>query len=238
MQYRMTNLRLQSLLLRADPVTPHNWAAVGLTPLIICPRTSDREGMRWRKRDCARSKHPLSLSLGVGGPRPLNCASSHCSSRAAPTGRYGRKLSGNTLIVPQPTAQAQRGIRSIMGFILASSGCPMLDFLKPLARFHQPLPTPEGTFFRAASMYLLAQYFISKAGQTPDFDLAGLKQHYENLQIVNQALAERLRTTGIEDATVNALVLLDTYAASIPDMIQTSLGNLKYLFAGYLHENG
>jgi hypothetical protein len=132
---------------------------------------------------------------------------------------------------------AQQGIRSLMGLILAASGCPLLDFLKPLARFHQPLPTPEGTFFRAVSMYLLAQYFVSKSGQTPDFELVRLKKHYENLQIVNRALAERLRSAETQDAAVNALVLLDTYAMSIPDMIETSLSNLKYLFTGYLRES-
>ena len=55
---------------------------------------------------------------------------------------------------------AQKGISSLMGLIMATSGCPHTNFLKPMARFHLPLASIEETVCRAVSMYLLAQYFL------------------------------------------------------------------------------
>ena len=40
--------------------------------------------------------------------------------------------------VAQDTS-AQKGISSMMGLIIATSGCPHTAFLRPMARFHQPL---------------------------------------------------------------------------------------------------
>ena len=37
---------------------------------------------------------------------------------------------------------------------MALSGCPVLEQLKPMARFHLPFASVEETIYRAASMYL------------------------------------------------------------------------------------
>lgn len=60
---------------------------------------------------------------------------------------------------------AQKGVSSLMGLIMATSGCPHTNFLKPMARFHLPLASIEETMCRAVSMYLLAQYFRRKQGK-------------------------------------------------------------------------
>ena len=50
-------------------------------------------------------------------------------------------------------------IRSLIGLIMALSGCPHMEFFKPLARFHLPWASLEETTLRSASIYLLMQFF-------------------------------------------------------------------------------
>jgi hypothetical protein len=55
---------------------------------------------------------------------------------------------------------AQKAISSLMGLVIATSGCPHTRFFRPMAaRFHLPFTDAEETIYRAVSMYLLAQYF-------------------------------------------------------------------------------
>lgn len=125
----------------------------------------------------------------------------------------------------------QRALSSILGLLMATSGCPQLAFLRPLARFHQPFATREETMFRATSAYLLGQYFKHQQGLPVDFVLTGLKEAYNDLQIVNIGMARRLR--GIDmggDANVNAIVLLDLFAKELPQAIDENLYELAHLF--------
>lgn len=146
------------------------------------------------------------------------------------------------VITPERTIRneipAQRGISSLMGLILASSGCPRTAFLKPMARFHLPLASAEETLYRAASMYLLAQYFLHQKGESADLDLDGLKAAYANLHIVNHSLADRLRCATEKDSAVNALILLDFFAKNIPIVIEESLAEIRYLFSPFLGATG
>ena len=129
---------------------------------------------------------------------------------------------------------AQRGISSLMGLVIATSGCPHTIFFKPMARFHLPLASEEETMYRAMSMYLLAQYFLKKEGKEADFELEGLKEIYNNIQLVNIAIAKRLRAATETDSSVNALIMLDTYAKALPYFIEEALEEIRYLFTPYL----
>ena len=128
---------------------------------------------------------------------------------------------------------AQRGIGSLMGLVIASSGCPHTAYLRPMARFHLPLASNEETVYRATSMYFLAQYFAKKEGAQAALDLDGLSRIYENLQIINVAIAERLRAATTTDSSVNAIVVLDVYAKTVEMVIGGSLERIRYLFAPY-----
>ena len=128
---------------------------------------------------------------------------------------------------------AQRGIGSLMGLVIASSGCPHTAYLRPMARFHLPLASNEETVYRATSMYFLAQYFAKKEGAKADLELDGLSRIYENLQIINVAIAERLRAATTTDSSVNAIVVLDVYAKTVEMVIGGSLERIRYLFAPY-----
>lgn len=129
---------------------------------------------------------------------------------------------------------AQEGLSSLMGLLIATSGCPLTEYFKPMARFHLPLASRDETMYRAASMYLLAQYYIHREGREADFQLDGLKKIYDNIQKVNYSVAERLRAASEADSPVNAIVILDTYAKAIPIVIEDSLEYIKYLFNSYI----
>lgn len=132
----------------------------------------------------------------------------------------------------QGRAPAQRVASSLIGLVVATSGCPRSAFLKPMAWFHLPFASEEETIFRAVSTYLLSQYFAAGAGQVPDWSLDGLSRHYADLHEVNVAMAQRLREACKHDAIVNAVVLLDLFAKAVPFSVQESLESLQPLFIG------
>ncbi len=131
---------------------------------------------------------------------------------------------------------AQQAIGSLMGLLMAVSGCPHMSFFRPMARFHLPWATGEETTYRAASMYLLAQYFLRRAGKESDPELEGLLKIYQQVRAVNRAFVERLRAATREDSAINALVLLDMHALTLPFAVDESLKELRHLFAAFLED--
>ena len=132
---------------------------------------------------------------------------------------------------------AQKAVSSLMGLIMATSGCPHMDFFKPMARFHLPLANAEETVYRATSMYLLAQYFLQREGKEADMELEGLKRIYSNIQIINESMAERLRAISEKDVALNSLAILDIFAQSLTFMIEDSLEEVRYLFEPYFRRH-
>lgn len=128
----------------------------------------------------------------------------------------------------------QLGLSSLLGIYMVTSGCPILDKLKPMVRFHLPFANPEETQYRVLSMYLLAQYFVQRHGGTPDWDFSELSSIYHEIQTVNRAFCGRLHTLQGEDAVPNAIVILDSFAQGIAfNLDQTSLNKTEHLFAAY-----
>lgn len=128
----------------------------------------------------------------------------------------------------------QKGISSMMGLVIATCGCPHTAFFKAMGRFHLPLASNEETIFRATSMYLLAQYFLKMDGRQADLELEGLTKIYHNMQVVNVAIAKRLRSTSMSDSSINAIVILDNFAKNLPYAIEKSLKDLRHLFLPFL----
>jgi hypothetical protein len=85
-------------------------------------------------------------------------------------------------------------------------------------------------------MYMLAQYFLKTEGREADSGLTGLNDIYSRLHEVNTHCAMRLRYGASGDSTVNAVVLLDMFAKSMPYAIEESLEELGHLFHPFLHE--
>ena len=128
---------------------------------------------------------------------------------------------------------AQRAISSLMGLLIAASGCPHTAYFKPMARFHLPLSEPIETIYRVATMYLLAQYFRQERDLIPEQTLEGLTKIYRNMQIINNALAERIRTASETDSSVNALVMLDMQAKTAYYVIEDYLDEIRPIFSAY-----
>jgi len=124
----------------------------------------------------------------------------------------------------------QKGLSSLMGLVIATSGCPHTTFFKSMARFHLPLADEEETISRVTSMYLLAQYFLKNEGKPADFELKGLMELYNNMHIINKTIAMRLRAASKTDSTVNAIVLLDVFTFVLPLSIETYLQEIRHLF--------
>lgn len=132
---------------------------------------------------------------------------------------------------------AQRAIGSLMGLMIAASHCPHTHFFKPMARFHLPLASEDETIYRATANFMLAQYLRKGDNPSPDCNLEGLNTIYRNMQIVNRAMAARLRATAQTDSSINAIILLDMYAKSVPYVIRRDLEELRPLFAPYLESS-
>jgi hypothetical protein len=156
--------------------------------------------------------------------------------------RFDRLLSFHRTMVCVKTAErmircdtsVQRGMCSLMGLMMASSGCPLTAFFKPMARFHLPFASTEETIWRATSTYLLAQYFRQQAGNEADISFQGLSSLYHQIQIVNSAFSKRMRAACHLDSMINAIALLDMLAKSMPYAIEESLEQIRDFFAPYL----
>ena len=127
----------------------------------------------------------------------------------------------------------QKGLSSLMGLVIATSGCPHTTFFKSMARFHLPLADEDETICRVTSMYLLAQYFLMNEGKPADFVLKGLMELYDNMHIINTTIAKRLRAASKTDSAVNAIVLLDIFTSVLPLSIETCLQDIRHLFNFY-----
>ncbi len=124
------------------------------------------------------------------------------------------------------------GLSAIFGVIMATSDCPIMEFLKPMARFHLPFATIEETTVRTASMYLLAQYFRYKDQPGMKFDFRTLERHYAKVQQVNEGLLRRINGVSSEDADKNAIITLHSLSQFLSMEIDYSLGGLESIFMG------
>lgn len=132
------------------------------------------------------------------------------------------------------TVPLQRAIASMLGLVAPTCGCPKAAYMKPMARFHLPLSTEEETLFRVTGMFLLAHHLMEKNSRIKSAaNFSGLKAIYEELHILNRAMASRLRGTTVSDSAKNAIALLDMYTNLMPMMIEDNLPALSDLFSTY-----
>jgi hypothetical protein len=128
----------------------------------------------------------------------------------------------------------QHGLSPLVGIIMTTSGCPIMEHLKPMVRFHLPFASLDETIFRMVSMYLFVQYYRHQDGKPAEWNLDGLLKAYAEVSIVNRDFANRLRNAAKKDANINALVNLDCIAAMMPFAAEETLKNLKPYFSAYL----
>lgn len=134
----------------------------------------------------------------------------------------------------EATVPAQHAVRSLVGLLLALSSCPVMEKLRPMAHFHLPFGGQEHTAFRHLGTYLIAQYLRQRHGLTPSWDLGELLELFKRLHRVNRALADRLREASSQDATINSLISLDTFAKSAEMDIEEHFAHWEKIFEPYL----
>ena len=131
----------------------------------------------------------------------------------------------------------QEALSSVLGIIMVTSGCPTLDLLRPMTRLHLPFANLEETIFRAASTYLLAQYFRRKRGMSTNWDLVELMSIYRRIGAINNSLCDYLRQAVSQDANLNALIVLDTFGQMLTGSIEAELAQFEHLFTPYPSED-
>jgi hypothetical protein len=132
----------------------------------------------------------------------------------------------------------QKGLSSIIGIYMSTSNCPILSKMRPMTRFHLPYANSFETFFRSVSSYLTAQFLLMRRGETPDWDLQGLKEIYKEVNTVNKGMSVRLHRATEKDANINAVVILHSFGDGISYFIESGLADLEPMFEVFLKKNG
>jgi hypothetical protein len=126
----------------------------------------------------------------------------------------------------------QQAMSSVFGLIMATSGCPWTDRLRPMARFHVPFAGETETLYRSVSMYLLSQEFVPRDKRGAG-GFAALEDLYRNLHVVNRDMSRRLGAAATTDPARNAIALLDSFTLLLPAALERSLDELQPLFTGW-----
>ena len=124
----------------------------------------------------------------------------------------------------------EEGLRSLMGLIMATSECPILGELRPMAIHHMPFATNDELILRSVSIYLVQQYFSQRAGVKADWELKGLVERNRKLQLVNQALWQRIHSACEQDANLKALLSFFSLASSVTFSLEAQLQKLRQSF--------
>ena len=160
-------------------------------------------------------------------------------SRVVDTFREKDSFEKTTISVETPErtyvreTSLQKGLSSIIGMLMTTSNCPILDKLRPNTRFHLPFATSLETFYRTVSMYLTAQFFEMREGRTPDWELKHLLEIYKQVAVVNKGFSRRLTNASTKDANVNALIILHSFGDGISYFIENGLEEIKNMFTVY-----
>jgi hypothetical protein len=192
------------------------WTRLGFRQCANCPLSADQSP------SC-----PMAVRL-IGLVEATRNVTSHDIVRAEV------ELEGRTV---QKTTTAQTAVSSLMGLLAATSACPRIQFLAPMARFHQPFATEKETIYRSVSTYLMSQFFIAQEGGTPDWELQGLRRGYAELEEVNRAMLRRMAAGCPSDGPLNALVVLDSLGRLLQLSLSDALAELVPLFRS-VHPGG
>lgn len=123
----------------------------------------------------------------------------------------------------------EEGLRSLLGVIMATSACPMLGKLKPMAQNHLPFASNQEFTLRAVSLYLTRQYFNLREGRHADWELKGLVRMFQQLQLVNQAFWQRIHDTCEGDSNLKAFLTFFSMSTSMTYSLETQLQKIRPL---------
>ena len=125
---------------------------------------------------------------------------------------------------------AQTGLRALIGFVMATSTCPILSKMRGMAHYHLPFASIDEIVFRATSWYLLGQYYIHQDGGKADLELNGLKIYYKELLTLNYDFLQRIRAASEADSNLDVLSTLFSISSLLSVSLDQHLTRLKPLF--------
>lgn len=121
----------------------------------------------------------------------------------------------------------QTGLNSLMGLMMATSGCPVLKKLGAMASFHIPFCTTRETLQRTVGSYLIKQYFKQLNGEAPDWELEELKELYGVLEVLNQEFSKRIQASISSDAVSNAVIMFFATSVLVANSLEHQLEKHK-----------
>jgi len=124
----------------------------------------------------------------------------------------------------------QTALQSLMGLLMATSGCPILSHFKFSAFHHLPFATFEETMVRNSAYYLLKQFFVDRSGGEPDYHLSKLTEVYRLASQVNSDFYARLQGSSDSDANGNALIVWNSLSQILAISVEDMLDAVKYRF--------
>ena len=134
---------------------------------------------------------------------------------------------GKTIVADK---SIQEALTALIGLRLASSKCPILSHMKPMARFHDPFLSPYQLVYRATSMFLLGQYIRHREGESAEWSGDGLKTLYDKVGRVNMKLSERIRSAGEVESTPCSMMIFSVLTISMTLLFDEHLEILKGLY--------
>ncbi|MBS3804056.1 MAG: hypothetical protein KGY54_05865 [Oleiphilaceae bacterium] len=126
----------------------------------------------------------------------------------------------------------EEATRSLLGLKMATSACPILSELRPMAAHHLPFASTDEFILRSASHYLLHQYFNERNGLEPDWEMKGLVERNQRLQLVNQALWQRIHAVCQGDSNLKALLNCFSMASGVSFSLESQLRKLERSMSG------
>ncbi len=123
----------------------------------------------------------------------------------------------------------EEGLRSLLGVIMATSGCPLLGKLRPMAQNHLPFASSQEFILRTISLYLARQYFNLREGRRADWELKGLVRQFQQLQLVNQAFWQRILDVCEGDSNLKAFLTFFSLSSSMTVSLETQLQKIRPL---------
>jgi hypothetical protein len=120
---------------------------------------------------------------------------------------------------------AQTALSALMGLILATSGCPILNRMRPLAHMHLPFATQTELVYRLASMHVFGCFLDGVKA-----DLADLRKLFDDIDKLNRAFATRIKRAIQRDANINALVMLHSRGMMVSLSMEENLKRIREWF--------
>lgn len=139
-----------------------------------------------------------------------------------------------TVITPERNyvkkSDAQDALRSLFGLIMATSGCPLMQPFKFMARYHLPFSTLEETISRITTTHLMRQMITHPDAKEVVVNLKEIETLYNSIQALNEGIIKRLRKAAQTDSVLNAVVILSAISSLVPIIFKSELEKLKPLF--------